>query len=155
MRRGERIAGLVVLCAVSRMALGTWFAGTPPRDLGVIDGRLKACPDKPNCIASYADGVNRVEPLTYHDDAGPALRRLESVLSAMPRVRIVARSSTYLRAEASSRLFGFVDDLEFLLDAEAQCLHVRSASRLGYSDFGVNRKRLDAIRAAFDASITR
>jgi uncharacterized protein (DUF1499 family) len=154
MRRGERLANVIVLCAVSRLALGTWFGGTPPVDLGVIDGRLKACPDRPNCIASYADGVNHVEPLTYHGDAGAALRRLESVLSGMPRVRVVAKSSTYLRAEARSRWFGFVDDLEFLLKAEAHCLHVRSASRLGYSDFGVNRKRLEAIRAAFGASPT-
>lgn len=76
----------------------------------------------------------------------PDLRR---IIEAMPRVRIVRATDTELRAEFTSRLFRFVDDVDCLLDVSAGVIHIRSASRTGYSDLGVNRRRVEAIRAAF------
>ena len=137
------------------MPLQSWaalFAGTPPSDLGAPAGRLKPCPDTPNCVNSQATGAHAVAPIAFADSPLAALQRMARVLESMPRTRIVERTAGYLRAEASSRIFGFVDDVELLLDAEARVLHVRSASRLGYSDLGVNRRRIEAIRAAFEAS---
>jgi uncharacterized protein (DUF1499 family) len=128
------------------------FSGTPPAGVGVRDGRLEPCPDTPNCVNSQAQGTHYIAPLTFADAPEAALARLRAILSRFPRVRIVAESQEYVRVEAASRWFGFVDDLEFYFDSAARIVHVRSAARLGYSDFGVNRKRIETIRARFEPS---
>jgi uncharacterized protein (DUF1499 family) len=122
--------------------------GTPP-ELGLREGRLEPCPDTPNCVSSQAHGRASVAPLAFTDDPDAAFARLRSVLQQLPRVRVTAAAAGYLRAEAASRIFGFVDDLEFQLDANQRVVHLRSAARLGYSDFGVNRKRIETIRTRF------
>jgi uncharacterized protein (DUF1499 family) len=124
-------------------------SATPPTDLGVRDGRLKPCPDSPNCVNSQTHGRNYIAPLVFADTPGAALARLKVILSRLARVHIVTELDGYLRAEATSRVFGFVDDVEFHVDAPGRVVHVRSAARLGYSDFGVNRKRIESIRAQF------
>jgi uncharacterized protein (DUF1499 family) len=131
--------------------MGGWLAGKAPAHLGVRDGRLAPCPQTPNCVSSYAEGRARVAAIAYRGDAAVAMARLRVILAALPRVRITQAAPDYLRAEARSRWLGFVDDLELQLDAAGGVVHVRSASRLGHSDFGVNRRRVEAIRAAFDA----
>ena len=75
---------------------------------------------------------------------------LHAIVSGMKRTQLITREADYLYVEVVSKLLGFVDDVEFVLDRQAQCIRVRSAARLGYSDFGVNRKRIEAIRAMFD-----
>jgi len=142
------LAGLVAL-TISMSANAGWFSGTVPADLGPQDGRLQSCPDRPNFVCSQASGARYVEPFVYRGAAQTALVRLKQILLAMPRMRIVEERTDYLRAESSSRLFGFVDDVEFLIDAERHVLHVRSASRMGYSDLGVNRRRVEQIRQQF------
>jgi uncharacterized protein (DUF1499 family) len=137
---------------MSAGAFAGLFAGTPPTDLGVREGRLKPCPATPNCVSSQAqDASHRVAALRFQGSAQVAFERLKAVLAAMPRMRIVEARDGYLRAEAASRLFGFVDDLEFYFDAPTAQVHVRSASRIGYSDLGVNRARVEAIRKAFES----
>jgi uncharacterized protein (DUF1499 family) len=112
--------------------------------------QLSACPDTPNCISSQAsDTTHFIAPIPYSGSAESALQRLRTVLAGLPRTTITAEQGAYLHAETRSRLFRFVDDIEFLLDTEQQLIHVRSASRTGYSDFGVNRRRVAHIRAAF------
>ena len=142
---------LTITAAPAMAALfGDLFAGSPPPSLGVRDGRLAACPDRPNCVNSQAaDDAHRIAPLTFSDTGSAAFARLGKVVAAEPGVRIVTRRDDYLHAEFTSRTMGFVDDVEFVLDAPARTIHVRSASRLGYRDFGVNRDRVEAIRAAF------
>jgi uncharacterized protein (DUF1499 family) len=125
------------------------FSGTPPSDLGVHDGRLKPCPARPNCVSSQERGRAAIAPLTFGDSPAAAWSRLETIVRTLPRVHIVAAWAGYLRAEAASRVFGFVDDLEFHLDAARGVVHARSAARLGRHDFGVNRRRIEAIRARF------
>lgn len=124
-----------------------------PDNIGVHDGRLAPCPDSPNCVCTQAaDEAHRIEPLTYTGSAAEALARLRAVLATRPRVRIVTQSENYLHVEFTSRLFRFVDDVEFLLDDEAKAIHFRSASRAGHSDLGVNRRRMEEIRQAFNVS---
>ncbi len=101
---------------------------------------------RPNCASTRGEGT--VEPLPYASRER-ALARLRAVLAALPRTRVVIDQEGYLRAEVRSRLFRFVDDLEVLLDDGEQRIHLRSASRVGYSDFGVNRRRLEEIRRLF------
>jgi uncharacterized protein (DUF1499 family) len=142
---------VVVLLAMPRLGISGLLAGSPPADLGAQAGRLKPCPDRPNCVSSQASAeAQRVDALVFEGEADAALERIAALLRAMPRVRIVARAPGYLRAECVSRWWGFVDDLEFLVDSSQSRVHVRSASRLGYSDLGVNRRRVEAIRAAFE-----
>jgi uncharacterized protein (DUF1499 family) len=125
------------------------FAGRPPSNLGVTDGRLAPCPRSPNCVASQgnpADATHFIAPIAFRGDAGAAWRALRQTVDASERVKIVDEGDGYLRAEFATRFVGFVDDVEFLLDAAARVIHVRSASRLGHRDFGVNRARIEALR---------
>lgn len=126
------------------------FAGTRPAGLGIHDGRLKPAPATPNCVNSQsAEGYSKIAPLAYAGDGKAALARLQSLIGNLPAARMVESRPGYLYAEFTSKWLGFVDDVEFQLDAAAGVIHVRSASRLGRKDFGVNRARVEAIRAAF------
>ncbi len=125
-------------------------AGRPPAHLGVTEGRLSPCPDRPNCVSSQApDPDHYVEPLSYEGSREEARQRLKQVITDLPRAVITAESPAespdYIRAEFTSALFRFVDDVEFYFPEEP-VIHVRSASRLGYSDLGVNRQRVETIR---------
>jgi uncharacterized protein (DUF1499 family) len=115
-----------------------------------IPTTLPDCPDKPNCVSSQAgDPAHAIEPFTYTGSARDAMRRLKSALSAEKRLTVVEERDAYLHAEARSLVFRFVDDVEFLLDTAHKLIHVRSAARTGYSDLGVNRRRVERIRRAF------
>jgi uncharacterized protein (DUF1499 family) len=111
---------------------------------------LAPCPSSPNCVSSQAtDAKHHVDAIGYRGDPGQAMRRLRAVIEAIPRARIVSADDTALHAEFTSRLFHFVDDVDCIADPAAGVIQIRSASRVGYSDLGVNRKRVEAIRAAF------
>ena len=126
------------------------FAGSRPNGLGIHEGRLKSAPPTPNCVNSQsAEGYSAIAPLGYTGDGKAALTRLKVLMSTMATARVVEFRPDYLYAEFSSKWLGFVDDVEFYLDEAAGLIHVRSASRLGRKDFGVNRKRVEAIRTAF------
>ena len=128
----------------------TCCSGTRPATLGVRDGRLSPCPASPNCVSTQAtDAAHRAEPIGYTTTRDQAKQRLLKILASMPRVQIVAVEDDYVHAEFTSRLFRFVDDVEFSFDDSAGLIHFRSASRLGYSDLGVNRKRMEEIRKLF------
>lgn len=131
--------------------LGSLFAGQRPSHLGVKNGQLSPCPGSPNCVVSQGtpDAEHAIAPIAYSGEATSALAQLEAVITEMPRTAIIEKTDTYLYAEFTSPLMGYVDDVEFYLDPADTVIHVRSASRLGQSDLGVNRKRIEAIRAAF------
>ena len=132
---------------------GTLFAGSPPETLGVRDGRLAPCPDRPNCVCSRdADAAHAVAPFPYRGEARDAMARLAALIRAQEGATMVTQRDDYLHAEFQSKLMGFVDDLELMADPAAHVIHVRSASRLGYSDLGVNRARVTALQAAFAAT---
>lgn len=121
--------------------------GTMPDRLRVTDGRLSPCPDTPNCVSSDAiHAAHRVEPFKLVVPAGRAWESATEVVAALPRARIVARTDDYLHAECRSALLRFVDDLELHLRPGEGLIAVRSSSRLGYYDFGVNRRRVEQLR---------
>lgn len=129
---------------------GSLFAGTPPTGLGVRDGRLAPCPASPNCVASEAtDDAHRIAPLACRGTTGAAMATLAQVVAAFPGATIVVRRDDYLYATFATPLMGFVDDVEFAALPGRNAIDVRGASRLGYSDLGTNRKRIEAVRAAF------
>jgi uncharacterized protein (DUF1499 family) len=121
-------------------------AGEPPQDIGNLDGRLAGCPDSPNCVCSFETRESHtIAPLQAN------LAQVQQVLLGLPEARIISSDGNYLYAEFTSRLMGFVDDVEFLYEPGSGLTHVRSASRVGYSDMGVNRKRIESIRTALTA----
>jgi len=127
-----------------------WLAGTRPTNIGIQEsGQLAACPSSPNCVNSQSqDAVHKIEPLTFDSTPTQAMADLKRVIQNQERTTIITETENYLYAEFKSKLMGYVDDVEFLLDSSAKVIHVRSASRLGQSDLGVNRKRIETIRAA-------
>jgi uncharacterized protein (DUF1499 family) len=126
------------------------FPGTRPSNLGVNNGQLAACPNTPNCVSSQASAVDKehsVEPIAFAGEAKAAIAKLKTIIEGSERTKIVQAGDTYLYAEFASKLMGFVDDVEFYADDSAKVIHVRSASRLGQSDLGVNRKRVEELRS--------
>jgi uncharacterized protein (DUF1499 family) len=120
--------------------------------VGLQNGRLRPCPDSPNCVCSFdTDDEHAIAPVDTGDDPPATFQRLRRLLQSMSRVRIVTDEPTYLHAEFTTPLLRFVDDAEFLLDAEAGVIHVRSASRVGHSDLGANRKRVEQLRERLQA----
>lgn len=134
------------------VAMMAGCSGARSSQIGVTGSRLAACPDSPNCVSSQsADLRHAIDPLRYEGSAENARERLVTAVSGMKRARIVAAEERYLHAEFTSAFFRFVDDVEFLLDDGTKTIHVRSASRIGYSDLGVNRRRVEEIRSRYDA----
>lgn len=116
--------------------------------------RLAPCPKNPNCVSTQAPegSSKRMDPIPYTGTLAQARQKMLLVLRNHPRTRIVQEEPGYLKAECRSRVFRFVDDVELLFDDGAKQVQFRSASRLGRKDFGVNRERMERIRAAFLAA---
>lgn len=130
--RGLMIVGLLTLISC---------AGERPATLGVQNNQLATCPDSPNCVSSFEQrDSHSIAPLSGN------MAGVRAALEQMPQAVIVTDDGNYIHAEFTSRLMGFVDDVEFLADPASGQVHVRSASRLGHSDLGVNRERVEAIR---------
>ena len=106
------------------------------------------CPPTPDCVTSAptADDGHHVLPLRFEGSAENAWDRLRQALKSQARVAVVEDANGHIRAEATSAVFRFVDDVEFRLDPATRLIHVRSASRVGYWDFGVNRRRIESLR---------
>ena len=154
-----RTAGL----ALTLLAAAVWgagqlglLAGTPPTDLGVHEGRLKAPATTPNSVSSQASLFSghpmqqqaMISPLPLQGSGPEAISRLRALVQAMPGAEVVTQRADYLYVRFHSHWLGFVDDAEFWADPANQAIQVRSASRLGASDLGVNRARIERIRAA-------
>ena len=140
------------LLAVTALgAMAGWLGCTTPQT-GLTDGGLRPCPASPNCVISQdGDAKHHVDPIAYRLPRAQALARLKTIVAAQPGATIVSETRDYLHAEFRSKIMGFVDDVEFWLPADQPVIHVRSASRVGYSDMGVNRRRVERIRQLFTA----
>lgn len=136
------LSGTVVIATGSLFS----FSGERPTHLGVQDGELAPCASRPNCVSSQSQDSHRIEPLRYEGTPEDAIAQLKTVIESLPRTEIIKIDDHYLYAEFTSALMGFVDDVEFYIDPHEPIIHVRSASRLGDSDLGVNRKRIETIR---------
>jgi uncharacterized protein (DUF1499 family) len=108
---------------------------------------LPPCPSSPNCVSTQAqDEGHAIAPLRYLKSRAEAKEALKAAIGTLPRTKLVEEDETYLHYEFTSRLLRFVDDVEFLFDDETKTIHFRSASRTGYGDWGVNRRRMEEIR---------
>jgi uncharacterized protein (DUF1499 family) len=125
-------------------------SGTRPSNLGVKDNRLSPCPSSPNCVSSQSeDGKHKIDPILFNSTPAEAVDRLKKVIQGMARTTIVRETPEYLHVEFRT-LLGFVDDGEFFVDGNRQVIQLRSASRVGYWDLGVNRRRVESIRREFE-----
>lgn len=150
----KKLLTLLPLLSVT-LTLMAGCGGSMPGNLGVRDHHLAPCPTSPNCVSSMpgADEKHAIAPLTYDGSPAEARQRLLDVIDGMPRTTVITADEDYVYVEFRSGLFRFVDDVEFYFDAaQPGVIHVRSASRKGYSDLGVNRKRIDTIRERFSAA---
>lgn len=141
------LAALLVVLGVVLVVFSV--ASRKPPELGLVDGRLRSCPATPNCVCSdYPNNEAYIDPLGYAGTAEMAWARLERAI-AETGGKVIAGEPGYLHAVYETPLFRFIDDVEFRLDEKQKVIHVRSASRVGRSDLGANRKRVASIRAAF------
>ena len=137
-----------------------FLKGSPPADLGVRDGLLKAPATTPNSVSSQASlhpenprhAEAQIAPLRYTGDGAAALARLKALVEATPGAQVVTNEPGYLYATYTTPLMRYVDDVEFWLDPAGGVIQVRSASRLGKSDLGANRARVEALRLRFEAA---
>ncbi|SHO49502.1 DUF1499 domain-containing protein [Desulfopila aestuarii] len=130
--------------------------GSVPKNLGVANGRLAPCQASPNCVCSMDLGSSAfIEPFGYDTDWMAAGQALRQVVKEQTDATIILDEPEYLHVEFRSRLLGFVDDVEFYFPPKLQQVEVRSASRLGWWDMGVNRKRIERLRQLFLAAIGR
>ena len=138
-----------ILVGFTSLMCLTGCSGTAP-ELGVDNGTLMSCPESPNCVNSQAvDSEHGIEPLHYSGTVEEGRARLLQIITSGKRAKVITAEDSYIRVEYASALFGFVDDVEFYLQPEqagTTIIQIRSASRLGHSDLGVNRKRVEQIR---------
>lgn len=161
MRALAFLAFVFVILPLLALAAGQFglLRGSPPAERGLRDGKLKPPSTTPNSVSSQADlwpagdcdvEYARIEPLRFSGDSAAAMNRLRDVLRAWPNATIVEDRPDYIAVEFETRWLRFVDDAEFLLDSAAHVIHVRSKSRLGRGDHGVNRNRIEALRRKLD-----
>ena len=144
----KMIAYGAIVPAMAGLLMFAGACGSP--NVGMRNNRLMPCPDSPNCVSSFeTDPSHYIEPLRYKGSKADARQKLLAILNATKRVKVVTSEETYIHAEFTSLIFRFVDDVEFYLDEKEPVIHVRSASRVGYSDLGANRKRVEEIRRQF------
>jgi uncharacterized protein (DUF1499 family) len=151
---------VVVLLIVVAVAVGQlgFLQGTPPADLGVRDGKLKPPSMTENSVTSqaalYPDHPQRkyadIAPLPVKGEGPATIAQIKAIVEGMDGAKVVRSEPSYLYAQFTTKLMRYVDDVEFWFDPAANVIQVRSASRVGRGDLGVNRKRIEAVRAALD-----
>lgn len=144
---GSKLERIVTIGILSSLLAAC--AGDRPDYLGAKNGLLTPCPTSPNCVSSQEkDAQHGIAPLSFSEDPGAAMIRLKKLLAGRKDTKLIEESDSYLRIEFHTTFF--VDDGEFILDRERKVIHLRSASRIGYSDLGKNRSRLEDIRRVFE-----
>ncbi|TMH39592.1 MAG: DUF1499 domain-containing protein [Betaproteobacteria bacterium] len=151
---------VVVVLVVVAVALGQlgFLQGTPPTDLGVRDGKLKPPSMTENSVTSqaalYPDHPQRkyadIAPLPVKGEGPATIAQIKAIVAGMDGAKVIKSEPGYLYAQFTTKLMKYVDDVEFWFDPAANVIHVRSASRVGRGDLGVNRKRIEAVRAVLD-----
>ncbi|MDJ0592814.1 MAG: DUF1499 domain-containing protein [Pleurocapsa sp. MO_226.B13] len=139
------IFSLIIILVSSSIAIN------PALAIGLENGQLSPCPSSPNCVVSQnGDADHEIEAIPFTSDRATAKETLLKVLSVVPRTEVVEQTDNYIHAESTSRIFKFVDDVEFYFPEDENTIQVRSASRVGESDLGVNRRRIEQIRLAME-----
>jgi uncharacterized protein (DUF1499 family) len=133
--------------------IGLWGCGaSKPKDLGMNNGQFKPCPSSPNCVSTQADTSDEehyMAPIPYQGSRESAQKKIMAVIDEMPRTKVLKDKENYIHVTFTTRIMRYVDDVEFYLPADDKLIHFRSASRLGYSDMGKNRERMNTVKEKF------
>jgi uncharacterized protein (DUF1499 family) len=149
-KRRNNLARIVMLASVALILPNAWTATVTYKT-----PMLAPCPTSPNCVSSDSTDDHAIAALKFSGSAEKAWQAAKEALLSLPRTRIVAESGHTLHAECKSAIFRFVDDVNFELRPDQGIIAVRSASRVGYSDLGVNRRRIEAVRSAFNERMSK
>lgn len=160
------VYGILIIVALASLGLiaagqAGFLAGKVPRNLGVVDGKLSPPSATPNSVSSQADmypehpqkAYSKIAPFTYAGDGDAAMQKLAVVLALSEGTVVVKNETDYLYAQSTTALMRYTDDLEFWLDRANNVIQVRSASRIGKSDLGKNRQRIESIRESFNRAL--
>jgi uncharacterized protein (DUF1499 family) len=138
-----------IICVIFLSLTSLIIFPQPTLALGISENHLTSCPASPNCVVSQnGDEKHAIEPIPYNGDRDAAKETLLKVLTVVPRTEVVEETDNYIHALSKSRIFKFTDDVEFYFPTDENVIHVRSASRVGESDLGVNKRRIEQIRLA-------
>lgn len=130
--------------------------GSRPTNIGVVDGHLTPCPEKPNCVStSSSDAGHSIAPFPLQGDGSRSFSLLRKIITESPRTTVVKDEPNYMHVEFQSLILRFVDDVEFYLAEGSDRIETRSASRLGRSDLGVNRNRIEELRQRYEAAAAK
>jgi len=141
------VSGSICVCI---FFLAAACASTDTVKIGVQDGRLKPCPNAPKCVSTQSeDARHRMEPIPYSGSLEEARERILSIVRGMETSRVVTVEPRYLYVQFKSKVFGFIDDVEFYFDEERNLIHFRSSARFGYYDWKVNRRRMEYVTEQF------
>lgn len=139
-----------ILVACSALFILTGCSSKAPDNIGLHDGQFAPCPQSPNCVSSQeADADHKVDPITARGDEDKVMVDLSNAIESMYGGKVIRIEGTYLYAQFTSRIMRYVDDLECHYDKDKGLIQIRSASRIGYSDLGANRKRVEELRVIF------
>ena len=141
---------VVLFCFVLVLFFTRNFPPKKPASIGITAGSLALCGNKPNCVCSLDNRPNHmISPWNWAGSEAIGIEKIEALVNSYPRTKVISKSGNYLHAEFRTSIFGFIDDVEFLVDINAKKIHIRSASRLGYSDLGANLSRVEKLRTLF------
>ncbi len=141
---------LFIVVVISALFILTACSSKTPDNLGMRDGHFAPCPESPNCVYSEApDDDHKIAPIAAHGSEDKVMVDLSNAIESMYGGKVIEMKGPYLYAQFTSRVMRFVDDLECYYDKEKGLIQVRSASRIGYSDLGANRKRVEELRTVF------
>jgi len=116
------------------------------KPIGVKDGKFQPCPKSPNCVSTQSeDEKHRMEPLSYNTSIEEAKTKIKDIIGSFKRTKLITENDNYLHFEFRTATFKFVDDVEFYFDDSSKLIHFRSAAQKGYSDMGVNKKRMKKV----------
>ena len=123
------------------------------KPIGIIDGKFHPCPKSPNCVSTQStDEKHRMKPIQYSSTVDEAKEKIKNLIKSFKRTKLITETENYLHFEFRTATFKFVDDVEFYLDVKEKLINFRSAARLGWSDMGVNRKRMRKIRELYNGA---
>ena len=121
-----------------------------PKKVGLVEGKLRQCPKSPNCVSTQSiDEKHKIKPIHYNSTLKEAKEKIQNIIKSLKRTKVITETDDYIHIEFRTALFKFIDDIEFYFDDSEKIMHFRSASRVGYSDMGVNRKRMENIRKLY------
>jgi len=141
------LIGIISYFTIRFLVMGKASA-TMKVNIGVENGQLRPCPNKPNCVCSQvaAGDEHYIEPISHNKPQIETSQDLLRILKSFDNAKLIEQSHSYIYAQFTSKIFKFVDDVEFIINDSGDSIDVRSASRVGYSDMGANRKRIEKIR---------